>query len=193
MIDRGLARTTLLLTLALVACGSAHGDKTFDRGTGFVPPRAKPPLVRLARAGACPRWCPTYSVDVDVDGGVTYTGGSNVMTVGPAAGHLTPDELRQLRAVMGKASQAKMPTQQCACGCVTNTPVVYLTTWDKIIPRTVMYDEGCEQAPHAIRVLEDAVDDLVGIERWIGTLQQRRLCFEEQRDCSALVGAPRQP
>ncbi|HEY2731300.1 MAG TPA: DUF6438 domain-containing protein [Polyangia bacterium] len=194
MAYRGLFAATLFLSLAslaAVACGGANGSHAFDRGAGFVPPKPPRPLIRLARAGACPKWCPTYSVDVDVDGGVTYSGGSNVMTIGPATGRLSPEALGQLRAVMSKASQAKMPSQKCACGCATNTPYVYLTTWDKDPPRTVMYEEGCESAPHAIRVLEDAVDDLAGVERWIGTVQQRRLCFEEQRDCSALVVVPR--
>jgi hypothetical protein len=85
---------------------------------------------------------------------------------------------------MAKASHSKLPTDRCACGCLKDAPTVNLTTWDKGTPKTVAYDEGCERAPHAVRVLEDAVDDLVGIERWIGTIQQRRLCFEEQRDCS---------
>jgi hypothetical protein len=181
----------LLLLLAFVACSGTHGGKAIDRGAGFVPPKPPPPLIRLARAstGACPGFCPTYSVEVDVEGGVTYVGVIYVKTIGPATGRLDPEALQQLQAVMAKASHAKFPTERCACGCVKDAPTVALTTWDKGVPKTVAYDEGCQSAPRAVRVLEDAVDELVGIERWIGTIQQRRLCFEEQRDCSGF-GTP---
>jgi hypothetical protein len=131
-----------------------------------------------------------YSVEVYDDGAVAYSGVGNVMTVGPATGLLAPDALRKLRATIGRASYARMPTGRCACGCRSDTPDVGLTTWDKDVARIATYDEGCEGAPHDIRVLEDEVDHLVGIEQWIGTLRQRRLCFEEQRDCSGLVHVP---
>jgi hypothetical protein len=182
MADRRRVGPMLLLMLAFVACSSTKEGKAFDRGAGFAPPVA-PPLIKLAR-GACLGSCPTYSVEVDVDGGVTYAGVIYVKTIGPATGRLSPDALRQLRGLMTKASQAKFPADRCACGCVKDAPTVNLTTWPKGVSKTVSYDEGCERAPHAVRVLEGAVDDLVGIEQWIGTIQQRRLCFEEERDCS---------
>jgi hypothetical protein len=185
MAERRRLGPTLLLLLASLACSSSQEGKPFDRGAGYVPPKVTPPLIRLARAGtgACPS-CPKYSVDVDVEGGVTYAGVVNVKTIGPAIGHLDPEALKQLRTLVTKASQARFPVDRCACGCVKNVPTVNLTTWDKGVPKAVAYNEGCERAPHAVRVLEEGVDDLVGIERWIGSIQQRRLCFEEQRDCS---------
>jgi hypothetical protein len=67
-----------------------------------------------------------------------------------------------------------------------------LTTWEKNAPKAVAYAEGCDLAPHAVRVLETAVDDLAGIDQWIGTIQQRRLCFKEQRDCTGF-GTPAPP
>jgi hypothetical protein len=182
------ARWGLVLALAFLAC--AHGDKTFERGTGGVQATAQRPLIRLARAGACLGACPTYSVEVDIDGRVTYVGVANVMTVGGATGQLSSEALVQLRGAIGKASHAKVPTERCACGCVTDAPDVTLTTWEKDVPKTVTYDEGCERAPRAVRTLEAAVDEAVSVEHWIGTIQQRRLCFEEQRDCSAVVAVP---
>jgi hypothetical protein len=183
--QRRRAARTLLLLLASVACSGAHEGKAIDRGPGFVP-TVTPPLIRLARAGtgACPGLCPMYSVEVDVDGGVTYVGVVHVKTIGQATGRLVPEALARLRALMAKAQKTKLPTERCACGCVKDAATVSLTTWDKGAPTTISYDEGCERAPHAVRVLEQAVDELVGVERWIGTIQQRRLCFEEQRDCT---------
>jgi hypothetical protein len=172
-----------------VACSGAQEGKAIDRAAG--PPTVTPTLIRLARAGtgACPGFCPMYSVEVDIDGGVTYAGVLNVKTIGPATGSLSPEALQQLRTLMAKARQAKFSTDRCACGCVKDAPTVNLTTWDKSVPKTVSYDEGCERVPRAVRVLEDGVVELVGIERWIGTIQQRRLCFEEHRDCSGF-GTP---
>jgi hypothetical protein len=186
---------TLVLMLASIAwggaaCSGAQEGKTVDRGPAIVPPAVKP-LIRLERAGtgACPGQCPQYSVEVDVEGGVSYPGVRNVKTIGPAAGRLSQEAVQQLRTVMAKARQAKFPTDRCACGCLKDAALVTLTTWEKGAPRAVSYDEGCERAPHAVRVLEGSVDELVGIERWIGTIQQRRLCFEEERDC-AEFGTP---
>jgi hypothetical protein len=178
--------------LAFVACSGAHEATTIDRGPGFVPPTPTPPpaLIHLARAGTetCPR-CPTYSIDVDVNGGVTYTGVVNVKTIGQRTDQMSLEALRQLRTVMAKAQRAKLPADRCACGCVKEAPTVTMTLWEKRAPRTVAYEEGCDRVPHPLRVLEGSVDELVGVERWTGTIQQRRLCFEEQRDCTDF-GAP---
>lgn len=189
---RGLG-PLLLLSLAFVACGGAHESQAIDRGPGFVPPKPPAPLIRLARAGTgtCPQ-CPTYSIEIDVDGGVTYTGVINVKTIGQRTGYMSLEALRQLRTVMAKAQKAKLPGERCACGCVENAPTVELMVWEKRAPRTLAYNEGCERVPHPIRVLEGSVDELVGVEKWTGTIAQRRLCFEEQRDC-AEFGTPAPP
>jgi hypothetical protein len=181
----------LLVLLASITGSGGHEAKAVDRGPGFVPPTPPPSLIRLERAatGTCPGPCPIYSVDVNVDGAVTYTGVRNVKTIGQRTDQLSPEALRQLRTVMAKVRPVKLPTERCACGCVENTPTVMLTVWEKRAPRTIAYEEGCERVPHAFRVLEGSLDELVGVEKWIGTIQQRRLCFEEQRDCSGF-GTP---
>jgi hypothetical protein len=184
--ERRRLAVTLLLLVASLSCGGAHEAAAIDRGPGFVPPKPPPPLIHLARAGtdACAGRCPKYSIEIDVDGGVTYAGVVNVKTIGQRTDHLSVEALQQLRTVMAKARQAKLPAERCACGCVKDAPIVTMTLWEKRAPRTVVYEEGCERAPRPLRVLEGSVDELVGIDRWIGTIQQRRLCFEEQRDCT---------
>ncbi|HVU49315.1 MAG TPA: DUF6438 domain-containing protein [Polyangia bacterium] len=176
----------LLLLPRLAACSGAHEATAIDRGPGFVPPTPPPRLIRLERAGTgtCPGQCPTYSVEVDVDGGVTYTGVLNVKTIGRRTDQMSIEALQQLRTVMAKARQAKLPRERCAVGTVKDAQTVTLTLWEKRVPRTVAYEEGCEHVPHPLRVLEGSLDELVGVERWTGTIQQRRLCFEEQRDCA---------
>jgi len=183
--ERRRIAPTLLLLLAVVACSGPHEAIAIDRGPGFVPPKPPPSLIRLERSGtaACAGRCPTYSIDIDVDGAVTYAGVVNVKTIGQRIDHLSLEALQQLRTVMAKARQAKLP-ERCACGCAKTAPIVTMTLWEKRTPRTVAYEEGCERVPHPLRVLEGSVDELVGVERWIGTIQQRRLCFEEQRDCT---------
>jgi hypothetical protein len=189
--ERRRTAPLVVLLLASLACRSAVEAPPIDRGAGFVPPKPPAPLIRLERGstGACPGRCPTYSIDVDVDGDVTYTGIVHVKTIGQRTDRLSREALQQLRTVMAKARQAKLPTERCACGCAKDAATVTMTLWEKRAPRTVAYEEGCERAPHPLRVLEGSVDELVGVERWIGTIQQRRLCFEEQRDC-AEFGTP---
>jgi hypothetical protein len=178
--------------VAFLACSGAQQGSTSDRGPGFVPQKSAP-LIRLARSGtkACSVSCPSYSVEVDVEGGVTYAGVVNVKTIGPATGHLSPEAVLRLRTLMAKARQARISSDPCVCGCLKGAPQVSLTMRDGV-PKTFEYEEGCEHTPHPIRVLESAVDELVGVEVWIGTIQQRRLCFEEQRDCSGF-GTPEEP
>jgi hypothetical protein len=131
-----------------------------------------------------------YAVEIDIDGVVTYQGRDYVMTQGSATGELTDDRLRSLRGAVLRSRQAQMPQEQCACGCVTDVPYVELTTWDKGVPRTVHYDEGCELVPPEIQALEREIDRVVDIERWIGTREARDACFVQQRDCDSLVGVP---
>jgi hypothetical protein len=184
----------LLAMLAFAACSGAQGGKPLDLGAGLTPPKTTPPLIRLERGtiGLCPAKCPQYSVEVDVEGGVTYEGVVNVKTIGAATGQLSPEALQQLRTLMAKARQVKFPTDRCACACVEDMASVKLTTWEKKAATTVAYENGCDRVPHATRVLEAAIDDLVGIDLWIGTIQQRRLCFQEQRDCTGF-GKPKPP
>jgi hypothetical protein len=146
-------------------------------------------LVRLRRTG-CYGWCPEYVVEVGSGGEVTYVGGNNVMTIGPATDELSLDSLRKLDQTVNRAKQAQMPRAECACDCTADAPSVELTTWERQVPRTVVYDRGCEQVPPPIRALELEVDRVVGIQRWIGTEDERRACFEEKRDCKSLVGVP---
>lgn len=150
---------------------------------------ASHPLARLERT-LCLGWCPVYAVEIDIDGQVAYKGRDFVMTQGAATGELSDDRLRSLRAAVLRFRQVQMPQEQCACGCVTDVPYVELTTWDKGVPRTVHYDEGCEQVPPAIQALEGEIDRVVDIERWIGTREAQEACFVQQRNCESLVGVP---
>jgi hypothetical protein len=181
----------LVVGLALTGCAGARDAGIvcdFNR-PGIAARLASHTLARLQRTG-CLGWCPEYVVAIDVDGEVTYLGRHNVMTQGPATDRLSADQLRSLREAVLRSRQVEMPQEQCTCGCVSDAPDVELTTWEKEVPRTVRYDEGCEQAPPAIRMLEIEIDRVVGIERWIGTHAARKACFVEHRDCESLVGVP---
>jgi hypothetical protein len=181
----------LVLGFAGVGCASARDTMPgcdFNRPAA-VALMASHPLARLVRT-ICYGRCPEYAVEIDIDGEVTYRGGNYVMTAGLATSRLSVDDLRSLRQAVVRARQAELPRDQCACGCVTDSPYVELTTWDKGLERTYSYDQGCERAPSAMRALELEVDRVVGIERWIGTEAAREACFVEERDCRSLKGVP---
>jgi len=185
------AGALLVIGLGLMGCAGARDGGiacNFNR-PGIAARLASHTLARLERTG-CFGWCPEYVVEIDIDGDVTYFGRDNVMTQGPASERLSSGRLRSLRDAVLRSRQVEMPEEQCACGCVTDVPYVELTTWDKEVPRISYYDAGCEQAPPAIRVLENEIDRVVGIERWIGTRAAREVCFVEHRDCESLVGVP---
>jgi hypothetical protein len=185
-------RTGGVVAVCVIFAGCAGRDQLpgcdFNR-PGMVARMADHTLVRMRRT-PCYGWCPDYAVEIDVNGGVLYVGGDNVMTHGPANAQLSPEVLESLRAAVVRARRAKMPHAECACGCVADAPSVELTTWENEVPQIAYYDQGCEQLPLAIKALESEIDRAVAVERWIGTPEARRACFKEKRDCNSLVGIP---
>ncbi len=145
------------------------------------------PLVRLKRTG-CYGWCPEYEVDIDSHGKVTYEGRKHVMTQGTVTEQLSDERLRELREAVVRSWGVEMPSEECACGCSSDSPEVEITTWRTGASETLAYDQGCEKAPAALHALELEIDRVVDIERWIGTTAARRACFVDSSDCSTFVG-----
>lgn len=176
--------------LACVGClrsGAAGSGGDVNRA-GIVEPMVSQPLVRLKRTG-CYGWCSEYEVAIDSQGRVTYEGGKHVMTQGTVTEQLSAERLRGLREAVVRSWGVEMPRGECALGCCSSdSPDVVITTWGTGVPRTVVYERGCEKTPAALQALELEIDRVVDIERWIGTDAARRACFVDKNDCSSFVG-----
>jgi hypothetical protein len=130
-------------------------------------------LVRLERT-PCFGTCPAYVVEVDLDGTVRYEGRRHVVTLGAAVGKVGPEGLQSLREAFRLARFRELPRHCCDCFDVTDQPGATTTLVDGRWPKTIVDYRGCRKAPDSLRSLEDEIDRIVGVERWIGTLDERR-------------------
>ena len=58
-----------------------------------------------------------------------------------------------------------------------------ITVADGRPPKTIDDYHGCEATPKPIRELEDAIDRIIGIEKWIGKIEERKNCFPGSAAC----------
>jgi hypothetical protein len=135
---------------------------------------ADEPMVTLARTG-CFGSCPAYKISVWSDGRVEFKGRAYVKTKGQAKGQLTPDDVAALKAAFIDAGYLKWGTG-FDCYEATDNPTVTTSFRDGAAHHTIEHYYGCRSKPglDALTKLEARVDELVHIERWIGTVEERR-------------------
>jgi len=131
------------------------------------------PFLRLRRSG-CLGSCPVYSVEVYTDGTVRYEGDAHVLTVGSASARLTRDRMQELQRAVARAGFLSLQRDCCNCFDFTDGPTVSLMLVDGGQTRKIDDYHGCDATPKTVRDLEDQIDRIVGVERWIGTEEQRR-------------------
>ncbi len=176
---------SLLLILALSACSApapvaptppppaetaadaAPPTPTPDAGVPEKPALESPVLASLERT-ACFGFCPVYTVTVHADGSVDYHGERFVVTQGDASGQLTAEQMTALRRAFADAGWDGFETDYTHRD-VTDNPSAIIRFEDK----TVSHYHGDHSAPEALTKLEDRFDQIVDVEQWIGTPDQR--------------------
>lgn len=117
--------------------------------------------------------CPVYRVELAADGTVTFEGHRFVEHTGSATAAIAPEAvatlLRSLEAD-GFFSLAERYTHgEKACGAYhTDAPRVVMTLQLDGRTRTVEHDHGCADAPAALRAMQERVDSVAGVARWVG-------------------------
>jgi hypothetical protein len=163
-----------MLAVLVAGCAARSGTPPLESPAAAPPMRA--PLVSLQR-DRCIGWCPAYRVDVDVDGAVRYEGHGNVCR-DAASDQLSPWKLAALREAITRSNFAY--TREHCCDCpVSDTPTTTITVSDPPPAKTIV-DAAypCPGAPLSVSKLADEIDEIVDIERWIGTPEERRIrCF----------------
>ena len=160
---------SLALVLLVTAC---------DAGAKPTPP--PPPVVRehvlLAslERGGCYGSCPVYSFTVYRDGQVEYVGEDFVKKKGTDGGMLTDAQLAALDKLFidGKFLAYKDSYESYDETDASSAKTAYQPVGAKT-SKTVAHYYGDLHAPASLTELETKFDDIVLIERWIGTPAER--------------------
>jgi hypothetical protein len=140
-------------------------------------------ILRFERSG-CFGPCPAYVVEVDSLGVARYEGFRFVLTAGKAFVQLTPATMMDLEDVLRRIRALPSPRVKDCSDYWTDQIEVRLTLSGQFARRKISDYHGCRGMKNRIqndrlrelRRLEDRLDEILGSERWVGTLAQRKEC-----------------
>jgi hypothetical protein len=171
----------IILLLAIPACSR---PSTLRPGPEGVEAIARTPVgdsLHFERGG-CFGWCPVYKVDVGADGEISYEGEASVVTIGKASGRASSAAMAQLKsAIFELKAMADLDPKGCSFWHTDDFGVTISVRSGKAV-KTFSDYHGCERMKDArqdqllrrLREIEDSLDRILNIERWIGTPEQRR-------------------
>ena len=170
-------RLLALIAVLAAVIGSAAACSPAQNGSvdgsrqpgGAVSADARVTMQRLPCYGTCP----VYSIEITADGTVTFTGERYVDSVGIRTAAIAPDTVAALveelvaHDFFDFADRYTDGAQECG-SYHTDAPGVILTLRTGGRVKSVEHDHGCGGAPPALRRLQDRVDSVAGVDRWIG-------------------------
>lgn len=164
-------------TIALVAVFAAACTPAQNGGTDTAdaPPAhavSGDSYISLQRQ-PCFGTCPVYTVNLAADGTITFEGEQFVATMGTATRTITAREVAALMHSMEGDGFFELDDRYTygdkGCGQYhTDAPRVILTLRMDGRTKTVEHDYGCNDAPAPLRVMQERVDSVAGVSRWIG-------------------------
>ncbi len=130
------------------------------------------PVITLERT-ACFGGCPVYRIWVSADGKVGYEGRSHVRRIGTAAGEVPPERVRVLVSELERAGyfsfSNRYTSAEPACGRYsTDSPSAITSVRFEGRSKRIEHDYGCGNAPGALVVLEQRIDEVLNSARWTG-------------------------
>lgn len=128
-------------------------------------------LASIERTG-CYGWCPIYKLTVFRDGLVEYEGKEYVKTRGKATGHLTPEQLGALDVLFQQNRYVDLRDEYVDYS-VTDMPSVFTSYSVGGKVKVIKHYLGDFDAPKALTEIEEGIERIVGVERWIGTEKER--------------------
>lgn len=151
----------------IVACATSRGS-TADSSAAVSADTTT--VVSLDR-GACHGTCPIYTVFVQADGGVRFSGTRFVRPVGTDSTRITSSDVTALQAAFAARDFQRVPStieyNSPGCGSyVADLPTVELTFSDVRGAHRVRWDEGCRDHPRMLDTLARLVDSVSGTSRW---------------------------
>jgi hypothetical protein len=157
-------------TTAMGACVPAqNGVENADPPAAVVSSDSRVTMERFPCYGTCP----VYRVGITADGVVTFTGERFVDSTGTMTHRIEPAVaagLMQELAASGFFELADKYTYDAKeCGMYhTDAPRVTLVLHIDGRSKTVEHDYGCGGAPATLRSLQERVDSVAGVARWVG-------------------------
>lgn len=112
--------------------------------------------------------CPAYELTLFEDGRLEYVGPLAVPDWGPAEARMTPEVMAKIRSNLARV--AALRSDCCHCAGWTDDASVKMTF---PVPggtevKTIDHYFGCESAPDWLFDVENAIDEALGTERWLG-------------------------
>ena len=135
--------------------------------------------IQLSRTG-CLGTCPAYTVTIQEDGSVHFSGQWNVLIPGEHEAHIVPTAVKELVRQFERTNFFAADDKYVAT--ITDNPTYKLTLTVAGKTKTVTDYVG-EQVgmPLFITDLENAIDDAAGTERWIKGNEQTLTSLEEEK------------
>lgn len=115
---------------------------------------------------SCYGACPDYSVEVRGDGTVTYRGKGWVLITGEHHSRISRKRVKQLFAKFREADYFSLKDQYRA-GITDNPTQTTTIEFDGRKKQVIDYVGLYDGMPDVARNLEDALDDIAGIEKWV--------------------------
>jgi hypothetical protein len=168
----------VLACIAVVMClsGRAHGAPL----SNAAPPAKPEAILASLERTACYGYCPIYKVSIHADGRVDYHGEHFVKRKGDATGQLTATQLASLRDAFAHADYFKL-ADKYEDESMTDAPSAVTSFTDGGRTKTISHYHGDMHAPATLGELEGKIDNVIGIEKWIGTDKEREAHRSEWR------------
>ncbi|MCB9752116.1 MAG: hypothetical protein H6713_19295 [Myxococcales bacterium] len=157
------------LGVCALACASADVGPSAVTLTGQA--TSAPLLVSLERT-SCYGWCPVYRVAVYEDGVLEFEGEHFVLRSGLHVDRVTPAQLAALREITARARVAELADRYVRRD-YTDMPSIITVVRLGSGYKQVRHYFGDTSAPARLIQLEEEIDRVVEIERFIGTPAQR--------------------
>jgi hypothetical protein len=163
-------KPSVALLLLLAAC--AHRPPADESTTSENARTEDGPVLTLERT-ACFGACPVYRLSVTADGSISYEGRAHVRQLGPASGRVAPERLEQLLSELEHAGYFSFADRytpaEPVCGrATTDSPTAITSIRFKGRAKRVEHYYGCGNAPGALAVLEQRIDEVLGAAQWTG-------------------------
>jgi hypothetical protein len=130
-------------------------------------------VATLERAGReCEGQCASYTLAIYRDGVVEYDGQHFVMHPGAATARISAAELAALDRLFADARYFDLDSDYTR-QCVTDMPTVTTTYWQHNRFKRIVHYLGTCREQRQLTDLEEGIDRMVDVERWIGTPQHR--------------------
>jgi hypothetical protein len=174
--------TRFALLALVVACGgSPPPPPAIPSNQASPEAHSGHEVVASLSRGACLGWCPSYTVQVFRDGTVEYNGESFVKTTGKATWTVTPADIAKIDDLFARNAFMKLGAAYTDYD-MTDMPsatVSYAPPGGR--EKRVEHYYGDDDAPKALVVVEDGLDQIIGIEKYIGTNEERQEMYNSGR------------